>query len=57
MDRDGMNEVYEKVKKIAEGAATMTGCHYKINLISGIYEVLVNRTGEEALQKNLELLG
>jgi aminobenzoyl-glutamate utilization protein B len=55
--RDGMYEVYERVKKIAEGAALMTGAEYSIELISGIYEVLVNRTGAEALQKNLELLG
>jgi aminobenzoyl-glutamate utilization protein B len=42
---------------MAEGAAIMADVDYKISLISGIYEVLVNRTGEEAMQKNLELLG
>jgi aminobenzoyl-glutamate utilization protein B len=56
-DRDGMFLVYEKVKKIAEGAALMTGAEYSIDLISGIYEVLVNRTGAEVLLHNMELLG
>jgi len=35
----------------------MANVDYKVSLISGIYEVLVNRTGGEAMQKNLELLG
>ncbi len=56
-DRDGMFAVHEKVKKIAEGAALMTGTEYSIELISGMYEILVNRTGAAVLQNNLELLG
>lgn len=55
--RDGMNEVYERVKKMAEGAAIMANVDYKISLVSGIYEVLVNRTGAEYTTKNLALLG
>ena len=55
--RSGMMPVYEQVKKMAEGAAIMANVDYKISLISGIYEVLVNRAGGEAMQKNLELLG
>ena len=55
--RSGMMPVYERVMKMAEGAAIMANVDYKISLISGIYEVLVNRTGGEVLQKNLELLG
>jgi aminobenzoyl-glutamate utilization protein B len=55
--RDGMNEVYERVKKMAEGAAILANVEYKISLVSGIYEVLVNRTGAGYLTKNLELLG
>lgn len=54
---DGMMAVYERVKKIADGAATMANVTYKITLVSGIYEVLVNRAGGAALQQNLELLG
>lgn len=55
--REGMNEVYERVKKMAEGAAILADVDYKISLVSGIYEILVNRAGGELVQKNLELLG
>ena len=55
--REGMMPVYEQVKKMAEGAAIMANVDYKISLISGIYEVLVNRAGGAIMQNNLELLG
>ncbi|WP_411030473.1 amidohydrolase [Spongiimicrobium sp. 3-5] len=55
--RSGMMPVYERVQKMAEGAAIMANVDYKISLISGIYEVLVNRAGGEIMQQNLELLG
>lgn len=55
--REGMMPVYEQVMKMAEGAAIMANVDYKISLISGIYEVLVNRAGGEIMQQNLELLG
>jgi aminobenzoyl-glutamate utilization protein B len=55
--RSGLMPVYEHVQKMAEGAAIMANVDYKISLISGIYEVLVNRSGGEIMQKNLELLG
>ena len=35
----------------------MMNAEYKITLVSGLHEVLVNRTGGMALQKNLEMLG
>jgi len=55
--REGMFSVYERTKKIAEGAALMAGVAYSLELISGMHEMLVNRTGAAALHKNLELLG
>lgn len=55
--RSGVMPVYERVMEMAEGAAIMADVDYKISLISGIYEVLVNRTGGAAMQKNLEFLG
>ncbi len=55
--REGMNEVYQQVMKMAEGAAIMANVDYKINLISGIHEILPNRVGGFAVQKNLEFLG
>ncbi|PCE64132.1 amidohydrolase [Sediminicola luteus] len=55
--RSGMMPVYERIKAMAEGAAIMANVDYKISLISGIYEVLPNRSGGAVMQKNLELLG
>lgn len=55
--RETMNEVYQRVMKMAEGAAIMANVDFKISLVSGIYEILVNRTGAELIQKNLEFLG
>ncbi|TVZ60023.1 aminobenzoyl-glutamate utilization protein B [Flavobacteriaceae bacterium MAR_2010_105] len=55
--RSGMLPVYEHLKKMAEGAAIMANVDYKVSLISGIYETLVNREGGKIMQSNLELLG
>jgi aminobenzoyl-glutamate utilization protein B len=55
--RSGMMSVYERTMKMVEGAALMANVDYKISLISGIYEVLVNREGGKIMQSNLELLG
>lgn len=55
--RSKMLPTYERVKAMAEGAAIMANVDYKISLVSGIYETLVNRTGGEIMQSNLELLG
>lgn len=55
--RDDMLAVYEHVKEIARGAAIMANVDYEVSLVSGLHEVLVNRTGGAALQKNLETLG
>ncbi len=55
--RSGMMPVYQHAMKMAEGAAIMANVDYKVSLISGIYEVLVNREGGKIMQNNLELLG
>ena len=55
--RKVMFPTYEQVKKMAEGAAIMANVDYKISLVSGIYEMLVNRSGGKIMQNNLELLG
>ncbi|MDT0621291.1 amidohydrolase [Croceitalea vernalis] len=55
--RKVMLPTYERVKAMAEGAAIMANVDYKISLVSGIYETLVNRSGGEIMQSNLELLG
>ncbi|MBX2872699.1 MAG: amidohydrolase [Saprospiraceae bacterium] len=55
--RAGLQEVWKHVEKMAEGAAIMANVEHEVNLISGIHEVLVNRTGGARMQENLEYLG
>lgn len=55
--REGMQEVWNWTKEIADGAAKMARVKTKMTLVSGLHEVLVNRTGGAVLQKNLEILG
>jgi aminobenzoyl-glutamate utilization protein B len=56
-DRAGMDPVYKRVQAMAEGAAIMANVEHKVTLISGVHEILPNRTGGAALQANLEALG
>jgi len=55
--REGVDEVFARVKDIAAGAALMAGVESKVTSQTGDYELLVNRKGAEALQKNVERLG
>lgn len=55
--RDNLVKVWKRVEAMAEGAAIMADVDFKVNLISGIHEVLPNRAGGAILQKNLEYLG
>lgn len=52
-----MLEIYERTKEIARGAALMANVDYDITLVSGLHEVIVNRTGGKALHNNLTMLG
>lgn len=55
--RAGMEVVWKHVEKMASGAAIMANVDSEVKLISGIHELLVNRTGGARLQENLEYLG
>jgi aminobenzoyl-glutamate utilization protein B len=55
--REGVDVVFNRVKDIAQGAALMSGTEAKVTIQTGDYEILVNTTGAEAMQKNLEILG
>ena len=55
--RSGLEPVWKQVEKMAEGAAIMANVTHEVSLVSGVHEMLINRTGSEVLQKNLELLG
>jgi aminobenzoyl-glutamate utilization protein B len=52
-----VDEMYQRVMKIAEGAATMAGASYTVELISGMHELIINRTGAAQLHTNMTLLG
>lgn len=54
--RSGVDEVFERVKKIAEGAALMSGTQSKVSILGGDYELLINLTGAKLLDKNLRRL-
>ena len=56
-DRANVDILYERALNIARGAALMTDTNYEIKLISGIYEIQVNRTGAKIMQENLNSLG
>lgn len=55
--RTGVEEVFNRVREIATGAGIIAGVEAKVTVQTGDYELLVNKKGAEALQKNLEQLG
>lgn len=55
--RDGVEEVFARVKETAKGAGMMAGVESKVSVQSGDYELLVNQKGAQTLQKNMETLG
>jgi aminobenzoyl-glutamate utilization protein B len=54
---DQLNDLYERVKDIARGAALMTGTELEIVFHSGMSNILLNDTVNQVLQKNLERIG
>ena len=48
---------YEWLTQIAEAAALATQTTYKLTLITGVHEILLNRPLQEAAQANLEYIG
>ncbi|MHC4495265.1 MAG: amidohydrolase [Planctomycetota bacterium] len=57
INRAEVKKYYDRILKIAEGAALATETTHKVHLITGVHEYLLNRPLQEALQKNLELIG
>ncbi len=56
-ERQGVDEVVERLKKVAEGAALMAGVEGSLRTQSGDYEILINETGARLLHQNLTWLG
>ncbi len=54
---DLANAHFEKAKKIAEGAALMTGCTYETNLISICWPTRATQAMAENIQRNIEMVG
>jgi aminobenzoyl-glutamate utilization protein B len=56
-DREKVNEYYDWILRIAEGAAMSTRTTHEVTLITGVHAVLFNRPLQEAMQWNLEYVG
>jgi aminobenzoyl-glutamate utilization protein B len=54
---EGANTLYVKAKKIAEGAAMMTGTTWKENVLSACWPTRDNQTMAEIVQSNIDLVG
>ncbi len=50
-------ENFEKAKKIAQGAALMTGTEWSVQVLSAIWPTRGNKSLAEITQKNIELVG
>ncbi len=57
INREQVDKLYARILKIAEGASLATETTHKVRLITGVHEYLLNRPMQEALQKNIELVG
>ncbi len=56
-EREEVEEIYQRVLKIAEGAALMTETEMEVNFLSGCYNKLVNRPIADLLWKNMQEVG
>jgi len=48
---------YDRLLKIAEGAALATATEHQVTLLTGVHQMLLNRPLQEAMQANLDALG
>jgi aminobenzoyl-glutamate utilization protein B len=54
---EGANSLYLKARKVAEGAALMTGTTWKEKILSACWPTRDNKTMAEIVQSNIELVG
>ena len=57
LSRESVEGYYQRILRIAEGAALATGTTHKVTLITGVHECLMNRPMQEAIQANMEMVG
>ncbi len=55
--RAGVDEVFQRVRKMVDGAALMSEVEGKLTVQGGDYEMLINRTGARLLHSNMNGLG
>ena len=55
-NRQFVDEIYERVLAIAEGAAMMTGTTHDIDFLTGCYDYLANKVASELMYENFKLL-
>jgi aminobenzoyl-glutamate utilization protein B len=49
--------LFEKAKRVAQGAALMTETSYDVNVLSAVWPTRANRTLAEVIQRNIEEIG
>ena len=54
---EGASELYTRARKVAEGAALMTGTTWKEHVLSACWPTRDNQTLAEVMQQNIELVG
>lgn len=57
INREQVEQYYQRILKIAEAAALATETTHEVQLITGVHSYLQNRPLQEAIQANLELVG
>ena len=57
VDREKVDDYYQRILKIVEGAALATGTTFKINFITGLHQYNLNQPLLQLLHKNLTEVG
>lgn len=57
IDREGVEHVYNRIMKVVEGVATATETTYKVDFLTGCYQVNSNEVLSKALYKNFSMIG
>ena len=56
-ERDQVDHIYDRVQKIAEGAAMMTGTTHRIEFLGGLYNIIPNKVLVELVLSNMREIG
>jgi aminobenzoyl-glutamate utilization protein B len=56
-ERDQLEPIYQRILKIAEGAAMMTETELKVEFIKGIYNKMPSKTLSDAVAENMRAIG